>query len=125
MPKIIYWISTGFVCALMLFSATMYFIANDMVQETFTTLGFPTYIIYPLAIAKILAVVAILTKKSQTLKEWAYAGLFYDFLLAFSGHIMAQDGEFAGAAVAMVALCVSYAYDRKLFPAQKAQEVTA
>ena len=114
-PKIIYWVSTGLLCALMLLSAGMYFFNHDMVVETFSRLGFPTYIIYPLAIAKILAVIAILTKKSAILKEWAYAGLFFDFVLAVSGHVMVQDGEYAAAAVAIVLLFVSYFYDRKLF----------
>ena len=113
--KIIYWVSTGLLSALMLMSAGMYFFNNAMVAETFTNLGFPTYIIYPLAVAKILAVVAILTKKSKILKEWAYAGLFFDFVLAASAHIVANDGEFAPALVAIVLLFVSYTYDRKLF----------
>lgn len=115
-PTIIYWASTGLISAFMLFSASMYFFNHEMVAETFTRLGYPVYVIYPLAIAKMLAVVAILTKKSQTLKEWAYAGLFFDFILATSGHIMVNDGEFAGALVALVLLLVSYSYDRKLFP---------
>lgn len=116
MTKIIYWASTGFFSALMLFSAGVYFFNHEMVAETFIRLGYPDYIIYPLAVAKILAVTAILAKKSETLKEWAYAGLFFDFILAGSAHIMAGDGEFAPAMVALVALLVSHRYDRKLFP---------
>ena len=113
--KIIYWATTGLVCLLMLFSATMYFLNHEMVSETFLNLGYPTYVIYPLAIAKILAVVAILTKKSALLKEWAYAGLFFDFVLAFSGHLMVNDGEHMAAGVAIVLLIVSRIYDHKLF----------
>ena len=117
--KIIYWVSTGLVSFLMLFSATMYFINHEMVAETFQNLGYPTYIIYPLAIAKILAVVAILTKKSDVLKEWAYAGLFFDFALALSAHITVADGEYAPAAVAIVALVVSRIYDERVFSKTK------
>jgi len=113
--KIIYWATTGLVCLLMLFSATMYFLNNEMVAETFQRLGYPTYVIYPLAIAKILAVVAILTKKSAVLKEWAYAGLFFDFVLAFSAHLAVSDGEHMAAGVAMVLLIVSRIYDHRLF----------
>lgn len=86
-----------------------------MVAETFQQLGYPSYIIYPLAIAKILAVVAILTKKSALLKEWAYAGMFFDFVLATSAHIAVQDGEYLPAALAIVALIVSRIYDQKVF----------
>lgn len=106
--KYVYWGSTGLLSAMMLMSAGMYFFNNETISATFTNLGFPTYIIYPLAIAKILGLVAIWTEKSKALKEWAYAGFFFDFLLAASAHIAANDGEFAGAFVAMVLLFTSY-----------------
>ncbi len=112
--KIIYLAATGLLSVLMLFSAGMYFFNNEMVQETFTKLGYPTYIIYPLAIAKILGLVAIWTKKSDTLKEWAYAGFFFDFVLAASAHISINDGEYAPSALAAVLLLVSYVFEKKV-----------
>lgn len=113
--KIIYWIATGLLCLMMLFSAGMYFFNHEEVVQVFATLGYPAYIVYPLAIAKILGLLAILTKRSQVLKEWAYAGFFFDFVLALAAHLQAGDGEFGGAAVAIVLLFVSYAYDKKVF----------
>ena len=107
-------ISTGLLTALMLMSAGMYFFSNEMVRETFSNLGFPTYIIYPLAIAKILGIIAIWTNKSKSLKEWAYAGFFFDFVLALSAHIAINDGEFAAALVAIVLLFISYFSWKKL-----------
>jgi len=62
-----------------------------------------------------LGIAAILTKKSNILKEWAYAGFFFDFLLAFFAHIAVGDGEFGGAIIATILLFVSYIYDRKIF----------
>ena len=85
-----------------------------MVSETYTKLGYPTYIICPLAVAKILGLIAIWTKKSQTLKEWAYAGFFFDFLLASAAHIAIGDGEFAPLLVAIVLLLISYIFDKKI-----------
>lgn len=79
-----------------------------MVRETFTSLGFPTYIIYPLAIAKILGLIAIWTGRSRTLKEWAYAGFFFDFVLAASAHLQIADGDHMAALIAIVLLLVSY-----------------
>lgn len=73
--KVIYWISTGLLSLLMLMSGGMYIFNNEMAREAITNLGYPAYVIYPLAIAKILGVVAILTRKSKVLLEWAYAGL--------------------------------------------------
>ena len=115
--KMIYWASTGIITVLMLFSASMYFINYEMVSEVFVSLGYPTYIIYPLATAKILGLIAIWTKKSRVLKEWAYAGFFFDLVLAGAAHINADDGGFAPALVGIVLLLVSYAYDRKIFNA--------
>lgn len=113
--KIIYWASTGLITLLMLLSVGMYIFNHEMVSETFTKLGYPTYLIYPLAIAKILGLIAIWTKKSKLLKEWAYAGFFFDFVLAALAHIMINDGEFAPALVAIVLLIVSYIYEGKTY----------
>ena len=112
--KIIYWIGTGLLTALMLMSAGMYFFNYDEVSKVFAGLGYPVYIIYPLAVAKILGLVAIWTNKSQTLKEWAYAGFFFDFVLAFFAHVMVSDGEFAGAVIALIFLFTSYFSGKKL-----------
>ncbi len=111
--KVIYWIATGLLSAMMLMSAGMYIFNNAMVTETFTNLGYPTYIIYPLAIAKILGVLAILSNLSGKLKEWAYAGFFFDFILAAAAHISINDGEEKGAYMAMVLLILSYFFGRK------------
>jgi len=112
--KIIYYIATGLLSLLMLFSASMYFFNNGEVQGMFTNFGYPTYIIYPLAVAKLLGLVAIWQNKSQALKEWAYAGFFYDIVLAFFAHYMISDGEQGGAVVGLIFLSVSYFYSKKL-----------
>lgn len=112
--KIIYYVTTGLLSALMLMSAGMYFVNYSEVAKTFVKLGYPTYVIYPLAIAKILGLVAIWTKLSRTLREWAYAGFFFDFLLASSAHIFAKDGQFAPAIVAIVLLLTSYFFSQRL-----------
>lgn len=112
---LIYRITTGLVSLLMAFSATMYFVQHEMVSETFLSLGFPTFIIYPLAIAKFLGLIAIWTNKSKMLKEWAYAGFVFDLLLASGSHLVANDGGFAPALFGLIMLGVSYFYHRKLF----------
>ncbi len=112
--KIVYWIATGLICALMLASAGMYIVNHQGVSEIFKQLGFPTFVIYPLAFAKILGVIAITTKKSRTLKEWAYAGFFYDFVLAFMAHYNAGESVL-GTSIAIILLAVSYFVGKKLF----------
>ena len=113
--KIIYWLSTAIFSSIFLFSAIMYFTKYEMVKGFFTSLGYPVYIIYPLAIAKILGVVAILSKKSRVLKEWAYAGFFFDVALASAAHIYTKDGGQLLALTAMVMLIISRIFDSKIF----------
>lgn len=113
--KIIYWASTGLLSALLLMSAGMYVFNNAEVSEIFIKLGYPTYIMYPLAFAKISAVIVILSQKISLLKEWAYAGLFFNLLLATSAHINIHDGEHFGAIIALVLLITSYIFHKKVF----------
>jgi hypothetical protein len=112
--KIIYYVSTGLLTLLLLFSAGMYFFNHDEIAGVFTNFGYPTYIIYPYATAKILGLLAIWIVGNKTLKEWAYAGFFFAFIFAFFAHVMIGDGEQMGAAIAMVLLVVSYIYNKKV-----------
>lgn len=111
--KIIYWVATGLLSLMLIMSAGMYVFNHEMVHEEFVKFGFPVYIIYPLAFLKVSAVAVILVSKMKKLKEWAYAGLFFDFVLAFFAHYMVGDGEQIGAVIAIVLLAVSYIYKNK------------
>jgi hypothetical protein len=91
----------------------MYIVKYEMVSATFTKLGFPTFIIYPLALAKILGLIALWTNKSKQLKEWAYAGFFFNTVLATGAHLNVNDGEHFGAIVAFILVIISYIFYRK------------
>jgi len=111
--KIIYYISTGLLSLMLVGSSAMYFFKNEDVSQLFTTFGYPTYLIYPLAIAKLSAVIVLWTKL-KTLKEWAYSALFFEFILAFFAHFMIGDGEQTGALIATVLLFTSYFTSRAI-----------
>ncbi len=113
--KIAYWIVTAPVCLIMLASAGMYIFNHAAVVEIMQSLHYPPYIIYPLAAAKILGVTAILTRKFKSLTEWAYAGFFYDLLLAASAHYFAAVPSPVLAVAALVLLIVSYALGKKVY----------
>ncbi len=113
--KIVYWVATGIMCAIFSFSIFNYFANHDMISGFFTSFGFPTWLIYPMAVAKILGIVAVLSKISPFLKEWAYAGFFFNAILAFAAHQMAQDGGGMFSIVAILAIIVSRYLDGKLF----------
>ena len=112
--KWIYWASTGLLSLMMLASAGMYLFNNEQISQVFTDLGFPTFIVVPLAFAKILGVLAITTRKVPALAEWAYAGFFYDFLLALGAHLSAGDGDFIAPIVALILLFASYLTAKKV-----------
>ena len=113
--KIVFWVATGLLSAMMLMSSIyMYIINHDSTTVVFGDLGFPAWIVYPLAVAKILGVIAITTRKSEKLKEWAYAGFFFDFLLAIGAHLAVADGGHWAAVVALILLIVSYIFGDKM-----------
>lgn len=112
--QVIFRIALGLMTILMLFSAGMYFFNNDMICGAFTSLGYPTYLIYPLAIAKILGLVAIWTNKSKMLTEWAYAGFFFDFILALAAHLSIEDGGFALAAIGIILVVIARLFDIRI-----------
>ena len=116
LPKLIYWFSSGLLALLLLFSATMHFLNHAQVVHTFEELGYPTYLIYPLAILKILAVLAIITSKSRFLKKLAYSGVFYILILAFVAHLLERDGAGFFAFLGLCLLVVSYTFDKILRP---------
>lgn len=112
--KIIYYIATGLLTLLILFSAGMYFFNHAEVSDMFANFGYPTYIIYPYAVAKILGLITIWFIDNKRLKEWAYAGFFFGFILAFFAHYMIGDGEQAGALLALVLLITSYVFSKRI-----------
>ena len=87
-----YWIVTVLFAAFMIFSA----VPNVMqTPESITFigngLGYPTYLIPFIGLAKIVGSVAILVPQFRRIKEWAYAGLFFDLSGAFYS-LVAKNG---------------------------------
>jgi hypothetical protein len=113
--KIAYWIVAGLFSGFMLLSGFNFLFNRAEVAQLFGSLGFPVFLIVPMGIAKLLGVVAILTRKSKTLKEWAFGGFFFDFTLAVASHIVANDGMFMMPVIALVLLFGTYYLDKKVF----------
>ena len=79
--NIIYWILTGLFAFLMGGSAIPDILMDPVaVQGMHTELGYPTYFIPFIGVAKVLGVIAILIPGYPRIKEWAYAGLFFDLI---------------------------------------------
>jgi len=90
--SVLYWITTILIGVVFLYSAQMYFFNTEMVQGFFKSFNYPEYLVIPLAVAKFLGIVVIVWRKSQWLTEWAYAGFFFDLILASVAHYFADHG---------------------------------
>ncbi len=120
--NIIYWVSTG------LFGAAMFFsgITNIMVVPDaitlFKLLGYPMYLIPFLGWAKALGAIALFIPGFPRVKEWAYAGLFFDLLGALYSNYSAVGfhPELLGMLVFFALFTVSYVYNQKRMDAQAA-----
>jgi hypothetical protein len=106
--KITYYASTGLLTAALTMSAGAYIFNHEFFVESFTSLGFPIYLIYFIAIAKLLAAIAFWLPKTPNIKEWAYAGICFDFTLALTAHLNVDHKEYIYAIVALAVLFISY-----------------
>jgi len=118
--KIIYW--TGVVLTSLWFGASGFFelTKNALVWEITQQLGYPTHFIYLLGVAKVSGVIVLLIpNRLLRLKEWVFAGVFFDILFAFGSKVAVIGvGAAADAVIAFVMVSVTYVMFRKLYPAQ-------
>ena len=114
--KIIYWIFTGILAALMLFSSIPNIMSTAESIEIVTKhLGYPQYIIPFLGVAKLLGVIAILVPGFNRLKEWAYAGFTFDLAGAMYSSISVGDAfmNWFPLIIGFALIAVSYIYFQK------------
>lgn len=78
-----YWILTILFAVFMIFTAVPDVLKSPDAMAFIQQLGYPAYFIPFIGIAKILGGVAILIPGFPRIKEWAYAGLFFDLIAAF------------------------------------------
>ena len=119
--NIIYWIATGLLLALMLFSGVQSIINGpDSVKIMHDALGYPNYFTPFLGVAKILGVIAILVPGLPRLKEWVYAGFTFDMLGAVYSFIAIKTpvSGIAPFALFFALLIVSYIYFHKKLAAK-------
>jgi hypothetical protein len=82
-------------------------------------LGYPVYFLTIIGVWKILGVIAILSPKFPLLKEWAYAGFFFNMTGAIVSHLIAgsEAVELFGPLLLLVLTAVSWYFrpsNRKL-----------
>ena len=90
--KIYYWIFTGLMVALMLFSGIGGLVNPEQSKALITGhLGYPEYFAPLISAAKLFGVIAILVPGFPRLKEWAYAGFVFDLGMAIYSFIAVGD----------------------------------
>jgi hypothetical protein len=80
--KIAYWSSTAIVAVMLLFALT-YLTGSEQVVSGFTKSGYPRHLRIVLGIAKPVAAIVLLLPGFALLKEWAYAGVTFAWVMAF------------------------------------------
>jgi len=89
--KTIYWISTGLFAAFMALTAVPDVLNSEEAVKFMNHLGYPPYFTPFIGVAKLLGSLAILIPGYPRIKEWAYAGLFFDLIGATYSQI-STDG---------------------------------
>ena len=118
--KGIYW--TGAALTSLWFGASGIFelTTNPIVWDITVKLGYPPHFIYILGVAKLSGIAVLLTPgKLLRLKEWVFAGIFFDIAFAFFSKLSVIGiAATADAVVAFTMVTVTYIMFRRLYPAQ-------
>ena len=85
-----YWVTTG-VLAFCMTGGFFEIAGAKTTVDGISRLGYPGYIIPLLGVGKVLAILAILWPRYPRLKEWAYAGIFFNMVGAFVSHVALGD----------------------------------
>jgi hypothetical protein len=85
--KIIYWISTIWLCLGMVSTGIVQLLNRKEENAYILNMGYPAYFLTLLGLWKILGAVAVLIPRSLLLKEWAYAGFFFSMSGAIFSHL--------------------------------------
>ncbi|MBS1660294.1 MAG: DoxX family protein [Bacteroidetes bacterium] len=117
---ILYWVFTILFILLMLFATIGGIQPNaDTIKFMHDGLGYPIYFIQFISIAKVIGCIVLVIPGLKRIKEWAYAGLFFDLVAAVYSNI-AVAGKVDPAMLSLIAWfgtgILSYYYWRKLNP---------
>ena len=117
--KTIYW--TGAILISLWFGASGFceLTRNPLVWDITLQLGYPAHFIYILGVAKLSGVAVLLIPgKLLRLKEWVFAGIFFDILFAFFSKIAVLGFAAAiDAVIAFTIITVTYTMFRKIYHA--------
>jgi len=111
-PKVIgYWVTTALLAAALLAGGAAELASAPAVVASTVALGYPAYVLTIVGIWKLLSAPALLAPRLPRLKEWAYAGIFFDFTGAAASHAFSGDtpGKIATPLVLLLIAAASWA----------------
>jgi DoxX-like family len=85
-----YWVSTALVAVMLLLSLS-YLTGSEQVVSGFTKAGYPQHLRIVLGLAKPAAAIVLLLPGMALLKEWAYAGVSFAWIMAFISAIASGE----------------------------------
>ena len=88
---IAYWVTTIFGPASFMVGGFLFLTRNEQITTTLTHLGYPIYFASILGVWKVLGAIAVVIPGFPRLKEWAYAGFFFDLTSAAASRIFVGD----------------------------------
>lgn len=89
---VFYWLFTIVVAFELAAGALWDLLRIEYVRVVLTHLGYPLYLLDILGAWRIPGALAVLAPRFPRLKEWAYAGAFFDFSGAAASHLLRGDG---------------------------------
>jgi hypothetical protein len=106
-----YWVTTGVIALLIGSGGIMQVMRRPDAVAGIAQLGYPVYFIVLLGVWKVLGALAILAPRLPRLKEWAYAGIFFDLTGASISQAAhgSSAGNIIGPAIITLILIASWA----------------
>jgi hypothetical protein len=102
-----YWTTTGVVAAACIFGGAVDLARPPDALAFLARIGYPAYFATLIGAWKLLGGVAILAPGLPRLKEWAYAGIFFDLTGAAFSHAMSDDGAHVPAPLVLTAILLA------------------
>jgi hypothetical protein len=108
--KIIYWVATLWLALGMTSTGIVQLLKTQQELDLMTSLGYPIYLLTIIGAWKLLGVITVLIPKFPLLKEWAYAGFFFNMTGAVFSHALngSDPKEFFGPLLLIVLTVVSW-----------------
>ena len=111
MRSVVYWLLTLVVAFELAAGAVWDLLRIEYVRVVLAHLGYPLYLLIILGVWRIPGALVLLGPRFPRLKEWAYAGAFFNFTGAAASHLLAGDsaGQWVGPLVLSVFTLLSWA----------------